>query len=319
MVTKYIRCKLFAIGMCGGILISADYASAQNFGTNTTPCPTHCGPASPWWGYVQTRWTRWPGATYPDMVKAPGTGNEDIPAPNVDLPTPSKESDLRTIPTTPNNKSQEPSPATEATPSDLPAEPSPAQPPETRQTEMPAIQDAPGVTPPEQPFFTPPSPAPSNNAPAIPPEPSKAPSGSSSALPKSKLYVPTPKLNAAYSNIHESHIVSQPKYEAVETVAMKPKNEAAETVVLKPLRLRLDADDFSQPTPANQEPGLVSPAPNSRQITVSVSDNSSASGNPLRSDYASAVIATSGNGANNDSRANYSNVAPSGSQPAYQR
>src|SRR5579871_2146551 len=85
----------FTIVAASGLLAAcANNASAQ-WGTNAPPCPSHCCP-SPWWGYVQTRWNRWPGAMYPDMVKPSATGTTDeIPAPGIELPTPKKETDLR--------------------------------------------------------------------------------------------------------------------------------------------------------------------------------------------------------------------------------
>src|SRR5437868_13911262 len=106
--------NVFLMGTWAGVLALTGPALAQPFGTNTSPCPTHCSPASPWWGYVQTHWTRWPGATYPDMQKVPGGAGEGIPVPGVDVPIPARESEIRSAPTT------APKPATTTPNTELP-------------------------------------------------------------------------------------------------------------------------------------------------------------------------------------------------------
>ncbi len=134
--------KLIVLSALASLMSVAHYAEAQ-WGTNTTPCPTHCGPASPWWGYVQTGWNRWPGATYPDMLKAPGAAGEGVPVPSVDLPRPNKESEIRSTPSS-DNKAPESAPSSSETPTESSSEPTPAKPfSAPKPMDMPSVKDAP--------------------------------------------------------------------------------------------------------------------------------------------------------------------------------
>ena len=180
----------------------------------------------------------------------------------------------------------------DAMPSDTPVEPTQAQPPESKQSEMPGVQDAPGATPPEQPFFTPPStPA---ATPPVPAEPGPSvPSNSSGALPAPRLHAPVSRQNAAYIENSNSQYAQQPIRETNDPAAAKP------------LRLRIDVDDFSRPISSAQEPERIVPSLNGRPLNAQFNQpvQSSAAGNPLRSDYgqnsvvaASAVNTNSGNG-----------------------
>jgi hypothetical protein len=321
MSKKYAWRELAVVGVLG-ISTALVGKAAELFGTNTTPCPPHCTPASPWWGYVQTHWTRWPGAVYPDMTKAPGTnvGNE-IPAPSVELPKPSKETDIRTTPPTSNNKSDtgsttqqmsqestsEPTPAkpTEAQP--LPTLPAPAnakpapatkpmpdeQPsatlpstnaksaPEAKPSEMPPLKEAPGATPPSDNPFF----APPGNTQPLPPTP-----GSSSALPKSRLHAPNPKVIASDVEFHAVSAPPAANDQPKDNIAARPQ----ETIAAKPLRLRIDVDDFTRPISPDQEPELIVPSLASRPLpSVNLDTSSPRTGttsigeNRLRSDVGS--------------------------------
>jgi hypothetical protein len=245
------------------------------------------------------------------MVKPPATNSDEIPAPGVDLPTPSKESDIRSTPQSTNTKSQNTGSAVDAAPSETPVEPAQTQPSETKQSEMPGVQDAPGATPPEQPFFTPPStPA---ATPPVPAEPGPAvPSNSSGVLPAPRLHAPVSRQNAAYIENSNSQYAQQPIRES--------NNPAA----AKPLRLRIDVDDFSRPISSTQEPERIVPPLNGRPLNAQVNQTvqSSAAGNPLRTDYGqNSVVAASAVNANNRNESSYQQNAteyPS-SPTTYQR
>jgi hypothetical protein len=305
--------NIIVLCACGGLLALASHASAQ-FGTNAPPCPSHCTPASPWWGYVQTHWTRWPGATYPDMLKAPGTSGEEIPVPGVDLPNPSKESEIRSVPTTGNTKSPVTGPGTQEAPGETPTEPTPAKPfSEPKQNELPSVKEAPGATPPsDEPFFTPPN-TPSN-APPLPAEPGPAAPANSSSM------VPRPRLHAPISKPYAANVDNNDWYNQRES-----RSDIADAVAAKPLRLRIDVDDFSQPLPGEQESAQVTSSSAGRTIAhnaATTNQRSVASGNPLRTDFGTAgVVAASATSSDSRSGAAYTSdsTPDSNAQATYQR
>jgi hypothetical protein len=298
MFIKHARRELLMLGILGISISQVAIASAQMFGTNAPPCPSHCAP-SPWWGYVQTRWTRWPGATYPDMIKAPGTTNgEEISAPGVELPKPGKETEIRSVlPSGNNNKSSSAAPATEpaqSTTEPMTTTPTPEfQPsPETtpnanptldnKPSDMPPLKQAPGAMPPsDNPFFAPPS---------TPEPPAPAPSNGSSTTPKTRLHAPIAK---TFSGASQIHVVSeQPTVPDTTTTAQDP-------AIIKPLRLRLDAEDFSRPVSSpDQEPELIVPSLASRplpKMNVDVSAQQptvaqAQAANPLRGNFGARAV-----------------------------
>jgi hypothetical protein len=312
-------CRKIAVIFAWSLSAAAVASAAELFGTNTSPCPSHCTPASPWWGYVQTHWTRWPGALYPDMVQAPATTGEGISAPGIELPNPRKETDIRTVPSTTNNKSTEAGAATEPTPAEPATEPTPAQPmpgtqptpevepspsnepaapstkllPETKPNALPPLKEAPGAMPPadNNPFFVPPSnPQPS---PSTPP-------GGSSMTPKPMFHTPSTKSVSTASNAHALSGLSVAKSDA--------------TSAAKPLRLRIDVDDFTRPISPDQEPELIVPSLASRPLATVNLDTASprtpasnTSGNPLRTDLGVGTVVNT-NLINSDSTRNDPNA-----------
>ncbi len=307
--------KLIVLSALASLMSVAQYAGAQ-WGTNTTPCPTHCGPASPWWGYVQTRWNRWPGATYPDMLKAPGTTSEGIPAPSVDLPRPSKESEIRSAPSSDNTKAPEPAPSTSETQADSSTEPTPAKPfSPPKPMDMPSVKEAPGATAPtEEPLFTtPPSPAePSTPPNPMEPSPITPPANSSGSnfQPKTRLHAMQAKFDAASAGSNDW------------SVQRDSKTVAAAVATAKPLRLRIDADDFSRPLSSEQASAAASSGHSAGHTVAATGQSSAASGNPLRLEVAPPSGSEEAPLPSGDNRAGsaYSSDATSYSTPAaYQR
>jgi hypothetical protein len=324
MSLKFKLQNVFLMGTWAGVLALAGPALAQ-FGTNTSPCPTHCSPASPWWGYVQTHWTRWPGATYPDMQKAPGGAGEGIPVPGVDVPNPSRESEIRSAPTA------TPKPATTAPNTELPTEPTPADQPmsDSKSNDMPAVKEAPGATPPaDEPFFTPPMP-PTGNLPGGDQPP--LPSNSSSMLQKSRPVVPmvvqvrTASLELAERPQHVTLIDrSQQHAELTDRSQQQSEwhGEATQTATVKPLRLKLDVDDFSEPVSSDGAPRVIAPSSTARPLAAQNGDmtnqNAASSGNPLRVAYQQGSATTTSTNSGTVYQSN--SIRYSDSQPtSYQR
>jgi hypothetical protein len=310
--------KLIVLGVLAGLMSGAQYAGAQ-WGTNAPPCPSHCAPASPWWGYVQTRWTRWPGATYPDMLKAPGTAGEGIPGPSVDLPQPNKESEIRSAPSSDNTKAPEPAPNASETQTDSSTEPTPAKPfSPPKPMDMPSVKEAPGAAAPtEEPLFTTPSTPPSPAEPSTPPNPMEPspitpPANSGSNFqPKTRLRAVQAKFDAASASGNDW------------SVQRDSKTETAVVATAKPLRLRIDADDFSRPLSSEQASAAASSVGHSVGHTVAATGQVSvASGNPLRLEVAPTNGSEEAPLPSGDNRAGsaYSSDATSYSTPAaYQR
>ena len=135
----------FILGAWCLLCVAGRYAVAQ-WGTNAPPCPSHCSPASPWWGYTQTKWNRWPGAVYPDMIKPAGqTSGEEIPPAQIDLPIPNKESEIKGVsPTRETGKSPMPQTMPEENTNDSTGQPRPFAPSlEEKSDQIPPAKEAP--------------------------------------------------------------------------------------------------------------------------------------------------------------------------------
>jgi hypothetical protein len=315
--------KLIVLSALVSLISVAHYAEAQ-WGTNTTPCPTHCGPASPWWGYVQTRWNRWPGATYPDMQKVPGVAGEGVPVPSVDLPRPNKESEIRSTPSS-DYKAPESTPNTSEAPTESSSEPTPAKPfSAPKPMDMPSVKDAPGASAPgEEPLFTPPSTAPSPADLSTPPNPAEPapvtpPANNGSSLqPKTRLRAMQAKFDAASAGSNEWSV---PRESKTDKAAVKA--DTATIPAAKPLRLKLDVDDFSRPMSSEQSTASSSSGQGVSHTVAASGQASVASGNPLRLEVvpSSSSEETSQPGADSRAGSAYNSDATSYSTPtSYQR
>jgi hypothetical protein len=226
---------------------------------------------------------------YPDMVKPSATGTTDeIPAPGIELPTPKKETDLRS--TTPAQNNSKPA-AGDTTPSDTShpsttdEQPTPAKSTnETKPADVPPQKEAPGATPPSDDlFFTPP-----NNSQPTPSPP--APGTSSTEPPKTWSHMDGIKPISA-SNGNDNNAFHKPQ---------PAKTEISDTsIAAQPLRLRINADDFSRPISPDQEPDLIVPSLATKPVpkfdleaTIQKTAPIS-SGNPLRGDLSRSVVPAS--------------------------
>jgi len=79
---------------CALLLAVAGHAFGQ-FGTNAPVCSNgHCAPGCPW-GWTKPRWNLWPGAVYPDMIKAQPRAAGEIPPTQIELPNPANEAEIQ--------------------------------------------------------------------------------------------------------------------------------------------------------------------------------------------------------------------------------
>jgi hypothetical protein len=89
------RIRLAAVGISAGCLLLAAHQLQAQWGTNAPPCSGPCVPVRDSWGYYKTCWRRWPCDIYAGTTQRPGGMTEGVPPGTMELPTPSREAEIR--------------------------------------------------------------------------------------------------------------------------------------------------------------------------------------------------------------------------------